>query len=544
MRYTITKLSRRTLAATAAAFVLLSGGASYAGFEWIPPVPPAPAAPVAPVSPAIPAPENSVITPEPVPPVSPQPLKPQEAAISPEPPAAIQAAQSPEVKAAESLPLIPAMPPSAPAPQKPAENLSEAIPSAPPAPPAEKKAQPAEPVLKTLIMAPPAQPEKAQEKPAQEAAVPANPEVEAAPPAQKAAVIIAPHDAPDAQKPMKRLDPPPQQVVAPPADPEAIQGSAPMEAENARLRQEPQQAISQNAEPPQGMPPLAGLPPESKKSAAEKLVINPFPENQTQSNLPPQAKGSELSAKNEAVDFGKSLGFGADMPLALALQQIAPPNYAFAFGESVNPGVRVSWDGEGRPWNEVLEDTLRPHNLKAEVRGNVIHIAVLAPKLERQGSLSASEEGAAGVQAESSRLEPLNAPGAAAIEPASGAATQQQPLSPPLPLYFGPEEEAPKPLLEPQPSAEDANTEEHTEWRVRQGDSLKETLGAWSRKANVELLWSADHDYTIEADITVNGSFKNAVETVIDRGLKTDGKPFAEFRAEQGKAGVLVLTSA
>lgn len=66
-------------------------------------------------------------------------------------------------------------------------------------------------------------------------------------------------------------------------------------------------------------------------------------------------------------------GFGSDMPLALALRQVVPPSYAFSFGDGVNPGYRVSWNG-GKPWNEVIHDMIAPLNLVGFVRGNKLYI--------------------------------------------------------------------------------------------------------------------------------------------------------------------------
>jgi hypothetical protein len=85
--------------------------------------------------------------------------------------------------------------------------------------------------------------------------------------------------------------------------------------------------------------------------------------------------------------YEDAVGFGSDMPLALALQQIAPPSYAVSFGESVNPGARVSWTG-GKPWNEVIAEMLAPLHMEADIKGRVIHI--------RHGQESALQAPAAG----------------------------------------------------------------------------------------------------------------------------------------------------
>ncbi|PCI55392.1 MAG: hypothetical protein COB36_07145 [Alphaproteobacteria bacterium] len=65
---------------------------------------------------------------------------------------------------------------------------------------------------------------------------------------------------------------------------------------------------------------------------------------------------------NETETFDVIEGFGNDMPLALALRQIVPAQYAFSFGKDVNPGASISWTG-GQPWNSVLNTALAPLNI-------------------------------------------------------------------------------------------------------------------------------------------------------------------------------------
>ncbi|MGB4057543.1 MAG: hypothetical protein WBK77_05625 [Alphaproteobacteria bacterium] len=101
---------------------------------------------------------------------------------------------------------------------------------------------------------------------------------------------------------------------------------------------------------------------------AEKLVINPFPTG----NKPIHAEASQPDMAPQA-DFSVFDGFGSDMPLALALQQIIPSGYAYSFDPSVNPGQPVSWDG-GKPWDQVISGMVSPLNLESEIKGKVVHI--------------------------------------------------------------------------------------------------------------------------------------------------------------------------
>ena len=81
-----------------------------------------------------------------------------------------------------------------------------------------------------------------------------------------------------------------------------------------------------------------------------RLLIKAFPseaEIATTASTIPSAAPSPSAPSVAAADV---VGFGTDMPLALALRQIVPADYAFSFGENVNPGYRVSWSG-GKAWD-------------------------------------------------------------------------------------------------------------------------------------------------------------------------------------------------
>lgn len=73
------------------------------------------------------------------------------------------------------------------------------------------------------------------------------------------------------------------------------------------------------------------------------------------------------------TDFTPAVGFGRDLPLALALSQVIPEGYNYSFGQNIDLGTTVSWEG-GKPWNEVLRDMLSKSGLKADISGNQVSI--------------------------------------------------------------------------------------------------------------------------------------------------------------------------
>lgn len=66
-------------------------------------------------------------------------------------------------------------------------------------------------------------------------------------------------------------------------------------------------------------------------------------------------------------------GFGTRVPLVIALRQILPAGYSFAHGDGVDLGASVDWKG-GKPWNDVLNETLSAAGLKASVTGETVFI--------------------------------------------------------------------------------------------------------------------------------------------------------------------------
>lgn len=116
------------------------------------------------------------------------------------------------------------------------------------------------------------------------------------------------------------------------------------------------------------------------KEMPQGLNINPYPLEEASHTEPAleaaPAQPEEIAWKGGAFEVVE--GFGSDMPLALALRQVVPAEYAFSFGRGVNPGYLVSWEG-GKPWNLVLGDMLRPLNIKALIEGNVVKVVSTAP---------------------------------------------------------------------------------------------------------------------------------------------------------------------
>lgn len=71
--------------------------------------------------------------------------------------------------------------------------------------------------------------------------------------------------------------------------------------------------------------------------------------------------------------FSQAVGFGRDLPLALALSQVIPDGFTHSYAANVDPGMTVSWEG-GKPWNQVLNEMLAQKGLSASIIGNQVTI--------------------------------------------------------------------------------------------------------------------------------------------------------------------------
>jgi len=84
-----------------------------------------------------------------------------------------------------------------------------------------------------------------------------------------------------------------------------------------------------------------------------------------------------VKAVPPAQKFADAVGFGRDLPLALALSQIVPAEFTHSYAKDIDAGVMVSWEG-GKAWDQVLNDMLRPQNLTAVIQGQQVIIQPMA----------------------------------------------------------------------------------------------------------------------------------------------------------------------
>jgi hypothetical protein len=66
-------------------------------------------------------------------------------------------------------------------------------------------------------------------------------------------------------------------------------------------------------------------------------------------------------------------GFGAQVPLAFAIRQMAPDGFEVVLEPPADPNVLVDWRG-GRPWTQALADAVQPLGLEISLNDKTVTI--------------------------------------------------------------------------------------------------------------------------------------------------------------------------
>lgn len=165
----------------------------------------------------------------------------------------------------------------------------------------------------------------------------------------------------------------------------------PMDAKKSDVMMEKPQPIMS--------PPLLVKSAPIKHVGGGELMVNSDRDTKALPMKPMLEVASEKSVKDMPVSVSKKpkiyaevVGFGEDLPLALALSQIVPEGYAYSLGKGVNPGLKVDWSG-GRSWPEVISRMVAEHGLGVSVYDKkvVVHLMnekAFAPKISKMDSSS------------------------------------------------------------------------------------------------------------------------------------------------------------
>lgn len=316
----------------------------------------------------------------------------------------------------------------------------------------------------------------------------------------------------------------PQSILPPAPAPSSVQGGR-MAAP----------ATGAPAMPVINMNPLGLIGPDQGASATPASGPVPAVAPAPYVSATPAAPAGPQAAPASADIYGDAIGFGRELPLALAVSQIIPPDFAFAFERGVNPGDTVSWEG-GKPWNQVLQETLADAGAQAHIDPAKKEIKIVMAA--RSGYMPAAYTQAPDpVLVASPAVSPLpvqapRAPSAPAMAPmispapATISAPVMPPAQPPVQNVAAPAAVPPAmgmaPASAPVMSAT-LDPKAVNSWEAARGSTLRKILEDWSMRAGVELFWSSDFDFPVESAVRIRGTFEEAVQTLLS-GLR-DAQP-------------------
>lgn len=280
------------------------------------------------------------------------------------------------------------------------------------------------------------------------------------------------------------------------------------------------------------------LMPAEKVTDVEKTAIT-----KDTAALAPDEIAAAVPVKQEKI----LSGFGSDLPMVIALQQVVPAGYQFSFSSGVNPGALVSWEG-GKPWEQVLSDMLSAQGLSYRLQNGAVVIGYFpsereiqtvapvvapvvvpakeAPVTIRRQKPSSLLKKQASVEAEKSA--PMQEFQPVLVTPSSVTAAREPAVDTPVALVD---------------DAAATSSNANLAWSGARGQTLRDVLKNWSEVAGVELYWSIDYDYKLRDDVGYSGPYDEAVGKLLDRFSAVRPQPYGQLHQSGDGPRVLVVKS-
>jgi hypothetical protein len=238
-------------------------------------------------------------------------------------------------------------------------------------------------------------------------------------------------------------------------------------------------------------PAAAPMPPApAYDPPARQVVVAPAPAP----TIVPVIVPVPVSAPAGTVD-----GFGNDIPLSFAAQQIVPKGFLVNFGPGVDKDMRVSWKG-GADWHDVLADTVRPKGIEVSYEGELV-------RLNATGAPHVTEV----------------APPPPMAHPV--AVVEEIPAPRPPRAYHQTRTRLPVSVA-PVPGTE--NFSDGSSWHAASGDTLDQVLGDWAEKAGWHLVYNSRLVYTLQAPANFSGGFVEVAGDLV-KSVAANPRPLAVF---------------
>jgi len=267
---------------------------------------------------------------------------------------------------------------------------------------------------------------------------------------------------------------------------------------NHTRTQQVQTIATQQVVAPQNMAQVAPRAPQSVLPVeATSLYTTAAP---PASPTPPSMMAPVSTPSSGSSNYQTTEGFGRDLPLVMAIRQIVPSQYGFVFDDGIDLSAKVSWQG-GKPWDVVLQQTLTPLGLGANVRGNVVSIMRAGA-----GPASTSAMATSGPVMMTQTIQDTTT---TTMSPAPMAMETKNDV--PLGGYVA----TPASTLGASPPA---NLGASITWTSARNSTLRAVLEDWSKRAGVELYWASEYDYPIQSAVNIQGTYEEAVQVLL-KGL-------------------------
>jgi len=321
-------------------------------------------------------------------------------------------------------------------------------------------------------------------------------------------------------------------------------------------------------------------------TAASAKVSEPPAENiswtPASSASPAPAEMPASAPPAESASYKEVKGFGKDIPLAMAMNQIVPSDYSYSFAPEINPGTSINWQGD-RPWNVVLNDALAPAGLVAVINNNSVRIqptpggvstpipaapATAASNVAQH--YTAEQLAAIGMNSGNDNLhyerhKPRDRRGltadqvsgvdskAVAVETAAGSAppppgdmmaagTVSHAESEPMQLTGNAGQPAAVQNTAPPLMTAPADIHTVSTWQASRGQSLHDTLSAWCGQSGVNLIWQTNRDYKLPQAMDTKGTFTDAVRDLLTAYNNSRPRPVGQLHPNLPKGPpVLVI---
>lgn len=306
--------------------------------------------------------------------------------------------------------------------------------------------------------------------------------------------------------------------------------------------------------------------PAHKVDAVEAVPVGPapieapVPLTDAQITTAPIEKAAALNGDASVVD-----GFGSDLPLAIALQQIVPPGHQVSFAPEVDAGEIVSWQG-GQPWPDVARAMLSSVGMTYDLKdGHVVHVRKndMHQMPSAQAILAEGAPPADIVPAATQDTAP-----AAPTAPTPPAVVEQPPVqetaeirrTKPSTLWNNMQTRLKSSLetdliRDPQPSEDVAaatpvvpdswkaasEASAQGSWQVNEGENLSAVLTRWSEQEGVQFRWQPNYDYKLKKSAVFGGDYASAVTRLLDEFAELNPRPTAQLYANPAHPRVLVV---